>query len=120
MDFEEFKNELMDLITEEVNDRGLEGISMRYETVNSPDGVTDRLIVSVDDSKMSMAFRLNDIFRDVNDGESMDTAVYKMVNTIEANISVIKTKENDVKSFITDYLWHGIYLFQGTRKEMPM
>ncbi len=103
MDFEEFKNELMDLITEEVNDRGLEGISMRYETVNSPDGVTDRLIVSVDDSKMSMAFRLNDIFRDVNDGESMDTAVYKMVNTIEANISVIKTKENDVKSFITDY-----------------
>ncbi len=103
MDFEEFKNELMDLITEEVNDRGLEGISMRFDSINSPDGMTDRLIVSVDDSKMSMAFRLKEIFKDVTEGESMDTAVYKMVNTIEANISVIKTKESDVKSFITDY-----------------
>ena len=103
MDFEEFKNELMDLITEEVNDRGLEGISMKFDSINSPDGMTDRLIVSVDDSKMSMAFRLKEIFKDVSEGESMDTAVCKMVNTIEANISVIKTKESDVKSFITDY-----------------
>ena len=103
MEFEEFKNELMEHITEEINDRGLEDISMRFDTMNSPEGVTDRLIVSVGDSKMSMAFRLNDIFRDVNEGESIDTAVYKMVNTIEANISVVKTKENDVKSFISDY-----------------
>jgi hypothetical protein len=103
MDFEEFKNELMDLITEEVNDRGLEDISMRFDSINSPDGLTDRLIVSVGESKMSMAFRLKEIFKDVNDGESMDHAVYKMVNTIEANIDVVKTKEGDVKSFITDY-----------------
>ncbi|MCR4557075.1 MAG: DUF5688 family protein, partial [Saccharofermentans sp.] len=48
-------------------------------------------------------FRLKEIFRDVNEGESMDHAVYKMVNTIEANIDVVKTKEGDVKSFITDY-----------------
>ena len=103
MDFEEFKNELMDLITEEINDRGLEDISLKFTTVDSPDGVTDRLMVSVGDSKMSMAFRLNDIFKDVQNGESMDDAVYKMVNTIEANVSVIKTKEQDVKSFVTDY-----------------
>ncbi len=103
MDFEEFKNELMDLVTEEVNDRGLEDISMRFDSINSPDGLTDRLIVSVGESKMSMAFRLKEIFKDVNEGESMDHAVYKMVNTIEANIDVVKTKEGDVKSFITDY-----------------
>lgn len=103
MDFEEFKNELMDLITEEINDRGIEDISLKFTTVDSPDGVTDRLMVSVGDSKMSMAFRLNDIFKDVQNGESMDDAVYKMVNTIEANVSVIKTKEQDVKSFVTDY-----------------
>ncbi len=103
MDFEEFKNELMDLITEEVNDRGLEDISMRFDSINSPDGLTDRLIVSVGESRMSMAFRLKEIFKDVNEGESMDHAVYKMVNTIEANIDVVKTKEGDVKSFITDY-----------------
>lgn len=103
MDFEEFKSELMDLVTEEVNNRGLEDISMKFDSINSPDGLTDRLIVSVGESKMSMAFRLKEIFRDVNEGESMDHAVYKMVNTIEANIEVIKTKEGDVKSFITDY-----------------
>lgn len=103
MDFEEFKSELMDLVTEEVNNRGLEDISMKFDSINSPDGMTDRLIVSVGESKMSMAFRLKEIFRDVNEGESMDHAVYKMVNTIEANIEVIKTKEGDVKSFITDY-----------------
>ncbi len=103
MEFEEFKNELMDLITEEVNDRGLEGISMKFDTINSPDGMTDRLLVSVGESKMSMAFRLKEIFKDVSEGESMEHAVYKMVNTIEANIEVIKTKEGDVKSFISDY-----------------
>ena len=103
MDFEEFKSNLMDLITKEVEDRGLEGISMKFNSINSPDGMTDRLMVSVGDSKMSMAFRLKEIFKDVNDGESLDHAVYKMVNTIEANIEVIKTKESDVKSFISDY-----------------
>ena len=103
MDFEEFKSELMDLVTEEVNNRGLEDISMKFDSINSPDGMTDRLIVSVGESKMSMAFRLKEIFKDVNEGESMDHAVYKMVNTIEANIDVVKTKEGDVKSFITDY-----------------
>ena len=45
MDFEEFKNELMDLITEEINDRGIEDISLKFTTVDSPDGVTDRLMV---------------------------------------------------------------------------
>ena len=103
MDFEEFKSNLMDLITKEVEDRGLEGISMKFNSINSPDGMTDRLMVSVGDSKMSMAFRLKEIFKDVCDGESLDHAVYKMVNTIEANIEVIKTKEGDVKSFISDY-----------------
>ena len=81
MDFEEFKKTLMDLVTKEVQDRALEGISMRFDTINAPDGMTDRLIVSVDDSKMSMAFRLQEIFRDVNGGESIDHAVFKMVNT---------------------------------------
>lgn len=58
MEFEAFKNTIMDLVSKEVEDRGLEGISMKLATVESPDGMTDRLMVSVDDSKMSMAFRL--------------------------------------------------------------
>ena len=103
MNFEDFKNTIMYLVTKEMQDRGVEDVSLKYTTVDSPDGVTDRLMVSVGDSKMSMAFRLNDIFNDVQNGEDIDHAVYKMVNTIEANISVIKTKEDDVKSFVTDY-----------------
>lgn len=103
MDFEDFKSTLMDLVTKEIEDRELEGISMKFDTINSPDGMTDRLIVSVGESKMSMAFRLKEIFRDVNEGESMDCAAIKMVNTIEANIDVVKTKESEVKDFVSDY-----------------
>ncbi len=103
MDFEEFKNTIMDLVSKEVEDRGLEDISMKLTTIDSPDGMTDRLMVSVGDSKMSMAFRLKEIYGSVQDGEDIDHAVYKMVNTIEDSISVIKNKEQDVKSFISDY-----------------
>ena len=103
MEFEAFKNTIMDLVSKEVEDRGLEGISMKLTTVESPDGMTDRLMVSVGDSKMSMAFRLKEIFQSVEDGEDIDHAVYKMVNTIEDNISFVKEKEQDVKSFISDY-----------------
>ena len=100
---EAFKTELMDLLTKEIADRGLEAISMKFDTLKSPDGLNDRLIVSVGKSKMSMAFRLQEVFDAVNDGESMDCAVNKMVNTITDNIEVIRTKESDVKSFISDY-----------------
>ena len=103
MDFEEFKNTIMDLVSKAVEDRGLEDISMNLTTVESPDGMTDRLMVSVGDSKMSMAFRLKEIYQNVEDGEDIDHAVSKMVNTIEDNISVVKEKEQAVKSFITDY-----------------
>ncbi len=103
MEFEAFKNTIMDLVSKEVEDRGLEGISMKLTTVESPDGMTDRLMVSVDDSKMSMAFRLKEIYQSVEEGEDIDHAVFKMVNTIEDNISFVKEKEQDVKSFISDY-----------------
>ena len=103
MEFEAFKNTIMDLVSKEVEDRGLEDISLKLTTVESPDGMTDRLMVSVDDSKMSMAFRLKEIYQSVEDGEDIDHAVYKMVNTIEDNISFVKEKEQDVKSFISDY-----------------
>ena len=82
MDFEEFKNTLMDLVSKEVEDRGIENISMKLTTVDSPDGQTERLMISVGESKMSMAFRLQEIYQSVENGEDIDHAVYKMVNTI--------------------------------------
>ena len=103
MDFEEFKNTVMDLVSKEVEDRGLEGISMKLTTIDSPDGQTERLMVSVGEAKMSMAFRLQEIYQSVENGEDIDHAVYKMVNTIESSMDVIKNKEDEVKSLISDY-----------------
>ena len=103
MDYDSFKTNLMDLVNKEIKDRELEDLSLKFDTIDSPDGMTDRLMVSVGESKMSMAFRLRDIFRDVENGEPMDKATIKIVNTIEENISVIKTKEEGVKAFVTDY-----------------
>ena len=103
MNFDDFKIKLMDLVKDEIEDRGLEDLSLKFDKMNSPDGVTNRLIVSVGESKMSMAFRVDDIYRSVQDDETMDDAVFKLVNTIEANISVVKNKEDEVKSFIGDY-----------------
>ena len=103
MNFEDFKIKLMDLVKDEIEDRGLEDLNLRYDTMNSPDGVTNRLIVSVGESKMSMAIRVDDVYRSVQDDETMDDAVFKLVNTIEANISVVKNKGDEVKNFIGDY-----------------
>lgn len=103
MDFEDFKNELMELVTMELDNRSIENISLKFNTINSPDGMTDRLIATVGDSKMSMAFRLKEIFTDYENGVSLERCVDRICNTIKENISVIETKEGDVKAFITDY-----------------
>ena len=103
MDFEEFKNELMELLTQELDNRGIENLSLRFDTINSPDGQNERLVVAVGDSKMTMAFRLREIYRDIENGEEMDHAVNRMCNTIKESIEVIETKEQAVKDFVTDY-----------------
>lgn len=103
MNYEDFKKNLLKAVEEEIESRGLEDISCKFQNVDSPDGKTDRMMVSVGDSKMSMAFRLQEIYNDVNAGENLLRAADRMVNTIEANVDVCKSKENDVKDFVSDY-----------------
>ena len=103
MNYEDFKKDFLKAVEEEIAQRGLEDISCKFDTIDSPDGMTDRLMVSVGDSKMSMAFRLREIYSDVDAGENLLIAADKTVNTIEENISVIKTKEQTVKDFVSDY-----------------
>lgn len=103
MNYEDFKKDFLKAVEEEIDQRGLEEVSCRFDTIESPDGMTDRLMVSVGDSKMSMAFRLKEIYSDVDAGENLLIAADKTVNTIEANISVVKTKVQDVKDFVSDY-----------------
>ena len=95
MDFEDFKNELMELVTMELDNRSIENISLKFNTINSPDGMTDRLIATVGDSKMSMAFRLKEIFTDYENGVSLERCVDRICNTIKENISVIETTDPD-------------------------
>ena len=101
--YEEFKEELMWLLNHELDNREIENLSLRFDTINSPDGQNERLIVAVGESKMSMAFRLKEIFKDYEGGEDLNHAVERICNTIEENITIIETKEQDVKAFITDY-----------------
>lgn len=103
MNYEDFKKDFLKAVEDEIDQRGLEEVSCRFDTIDSPDGMTDRLMVSVGDSNMSMAFRLKEIYADVDAGENLLIAADKTVNTIEANISVIKTKEQGVKDFVSDY-----------------
>ncbi len=103
LNYEDFKNELMQLVEEEVENRGMDNISFKFGEIESPDGMTDRMIVSVGDSKMSMAFRLKEIFKDYENGEDLEQTVDSICNTIKENIAVIKAKEQDIKTFITDY-----------------
>jgi len=103
MNYEDFKKNLLKAVEEEIESRGLEDISCRFDNIDAPDGMNDRMIVSVEGSKMSMAFRLQEIYNDVNAGENLLRAADRMVNTIEANVDVCKSKENDVKDFVSDY-----------------
>lgn len=103
MNYEDFKKNLLKAVEEEIESRGLEDISCRFDNIDAPDGMNDRMIVSVEGSKMSMAFRLQEIYNDVNAGENLLREADRMVNTIEANVDVCKSKENVVKDFVSDY-----------------
>lgn len=103
--FKRFQSDVLYRVRSKLNDRGMKEISLWLDTINSPDGVTDRLMVSIPDSKMSMAFRLNDIFKNdlLRDGKDIDSIVESLCNTIAANLSVVKEKEDPVMDFITNY-----------------
>lgn len=103
MEFETFKNTIVDLVSKRIEDSGLENISLKVTSIESPEGMTDRLMVSVDNSAISMAIRLNEVYQEVEDGAEIDFAVNQIVKMIEENISFVKEKEHDVKDFITDY-----------------
>ncbi len=103
MDFEDFKYSFTDSVAKEIDRRGIEGINLKIDTLDSPDGVTERLMVSVNNSKMSMAFRLEDIYRDSDEGYLIDEMAERVVNTIESGISTIKSKESAAKDILSDY-----------------
>ncbi|MBE7072582.1 MAG: hypothetical protein E7383_07540 [Ruminococcaceae bacterium] len=103
--FKRFQSDVLYRVRSKLNDRGMKEISLKLDTINSPDGVTDRLMVSIPDSKMSMAFRLNDIYKNdlLRDGKDIDSIVESLCSTINANLSVIKEQENPIATFIKDY-----------------
>ena len=109
--FERFQKELMDRVSKELGARGIEDVSLKLGTINSPDGMTDRLMVTVGESKMSMAFRLKEVYSDFEHGDDMNTIVNRVCNTIKDNIPVTNSKGNTVKDFVTDYNKVKDYLY---------
>lgn len=102
-DFKNFQNELLERVRKELDERKVEGLSLKLETIDSPDGVTDRLIVSVSGLRTSMAIRLEEPYQNIKDGESIDSIVTRMANTIEENLIHLKSMNHDVGNFLSNY-----------------
>lgn len=100
MNYEVFKKNLMAAVEAELESQGIEGITLKNEEIMSPDGMTDRLIVGIPGSNISMAYRLQEIYNDY-DGD-IESKAENLVESIKENLKV-KEKEADVKSFITDF-----------------
>ena len=100
MDYGDFKKVFMETVEDILKEQNVEGISVRNEEIMSADGMTDRMIVSMEGSNISMAFRFQEIY-DKYDGD-IDHQAESIVDSIKENLKV-KEKEEDVKSFITDY-----------------
>ena len=100
MNYEEFKKNLMSAIEEELEAQGIEGITLKNEEIMSPDGMTDRLMVGIPGSNISMAYRLQEIYNDY-DGD-IESKAENLVESIKENLKVTE-KEKDVKSYITDF-----------------
>ena len=100
MEYDEFKKMFMEEVEHEIKARIIEGVTISNEEIRSPEGMTDRLIVKMENSNISMAFRLQEIYEDY-DGR-LDVQVEGLVDTIQENMNV-REKEADVKSFIMDF-----------------
>ena len=57
MGYEEFKQAFMEAVESEIKEQGIEGVSVSNEEIVSPDGMNDRMIVKMEGSNISMAFR---------------------------------------------------------------
>lgn len=103
MDFNKFQTEIKKAVENEIKDRGMEGISCELKRIDASDGMVDRLVVSVEGSKLSMAFRLKSLYQDFEAGKSLEETATQMVNTIRENLDICKNNEKDVKEFLADY-----------------
>lgn len=100
MNYEQFKKEIMEAVEEQLKEQAVEGITLRNDEIMAADGMTDRLIVSMEGSNISMAFRFKEIYENYNG--DIEAQAVSLVENIKENLQV-KDKEADVKNFITNY-----------------
>ena len=102
--YEKFKEDLVKAIEEKLSEQQLEGVKCKLDTFDAPDGMKDRLTVSVEGTKMAMSFRLKEMYHDyLPSGMTFEKAVNKTISTIKANIDVCKNNEKSVMDFVSDY-----------------
>ena len=100
MGYDEFKTAIMEAVEDKIKEQDIEGVSIRNDEIMAADGMTDRLIVSMEGSNISMAFRFQEIYDGYNG--DIDAQAESLVDNIKLNLQV-KEKEDGVKDFITNY-----------------
>ena len=102
--YEDFKKDFLKNIKGELELRGIEDVTCKYETINAPDGMNDRLNVSVGDSRTAMSFRVQAYYNDVNNGVDLLAAASTLVDIVEEMMDQVRAKpEQSLNEFVFDY-----------------
>ena len=104
MNYEEFKTELMEAIRDELSMTDLEGVTLKQETIEAPFGPSDRLVVGHEDTNIAMAFKLQNMYEDLDSGAmDFNEIVDRATNTIVENFEGMVEKERMVKDVVFDF-----------------
>ena len=100
INYDEFKKNLIEEVEKQLAEENVTGLSVRNDEIMAPDGMTDRMIVAMEGSNISMAYRFQEIYKDF-DGDYEEKAA-ELVDSIKAAMQV-RSKEANVKEFITNF-----------------
>lgn len=102
MTYEEFKTEFIEALEQDIV--ALDDINYKIDTIDAPFGKSDRLIVGREGSSISMAFKLENMYKDLEVGHMDFMDVEKsVVNTILNNYDSLAEKEKAVKDMVFDF-----------------
>lgn len=102
MTYEEFKTDLMATLKEDLKD--LEGVTLRYDTIDVSFGESDRLVVGREGTGIAMSFKLKNMFDGIESGDVDFLDVERgAINTIVGNFDELSAKERRVKDLVHDF-----------------
>lgn len=104
MTYEEFKSELQKDIRKKINVLNIEGVNLEEKEIDTAAGKSDRLIVSFDNSNVSMAFRLREAYDDHhNEDNCIKECSSHMVGLIMNTIPTLDEKQELATEALKSY-----------------